>query len=650
MKKKKWTVLVGAGCLTALVLLLLAVVAGLVIAKRVLKPEKIRVMAEQRLSTALGQPVHIASMKMSLLPLPSVRAAGIMIGKPGGTSAVPLSLEELVVHPRIMPLLGGKLAISSVDLVGLKTRLRRDRSGKWILPIVPPPSGASESSGGSVQIDALRIKDGALEVTDETLRSPSGRVQTFNIHGLDGGWTTRLGTLKADLTGVTGRGGRLTLAFEKSDGHVKASAELKGLEAATLAPMLWHYARLAPSGGTVTITGKAEGGGLDDLTADLDAKLSGVTSPGFGVASASFKPVPVDADITATLVRKNGALTISDLKAALPHTAIEGSGRIGDSGASLDLSTAAMDTRDLPAVMGLLGMAPIPGLSVEGATPLRVKLTVPSGPRPLSASGTASIERLRLATLTLKQVKAPFRLQAGVLTVNPLTFDSYKGKETGSVRLNLNHTPASYQVDTAMTGLDVNAALSANTAVKNTLYGTGSADGKVTGAGFDPGDLKRSLEGTAKVDIRDGVIKNFPLLAAINRVLRVTGGEGRDTKFDRLKGTFAIGKGKARTEDLKLRAGDLTVVAKGAIRFDLTLNLEALAVFSPEKSKAFTHSVGELRGLTNAQGELQIPLTIKGPVSAPVITPDLSGMVRKKLENKLKDQLKKGVLKDLFGN
>ncbi len=650
MKRKKWTVVVGAGCLAALVVLLLAVVAGFVIAKRVLKPEKIRVMAEQRLSEALGQPVHIASMEMSLLPLPSVRAAGIEIGKPGATSAVPLSLNELVVHPRIMPLLGGKLAIASVDLVGLKTRLRRDRSGRWILPIVPPPSGASESSGGAVQIDALRIKDGVLEVTDDTLRSPSGRVQTFEVRNLDGGWTTHLGTLKADLSGAIGQGGSLSLSFEKGDGHISAAARLEGLRAEALAPMLWHYARLAPSGGTVTITGKAEGKALDDLTASVEAKLSGVTSPGFGVPSASFKPVPVDGDITASLARKNGAIAIRDLKAKLPHTVIDGTGEVGDSGASLNLSSGTVDARDLPALMGLLGMAPIPGLSVEGKAPLQVKLRVPSGPQPLSASGTASIERLKLATLTLKQVKAPFRLQAGVLTLAPLTFDSYKGKETGSVRLNLNHTPASYAVDTTMTGLDVNAALSANTAVKDTLYGQGDAQGSVTGAGFDAGDLKRSLEGTAKVDIRDGVIKNFPLLAAINRVLRVTGGEGKDTKFDRLKGTFTLGKGKARTDDLKLRAGDLTVLAKGAIRFDLTLNLEALAVFSREKSKVYTHSVGELGRLTNDQGELQIPLSIKGSVSAPVITPDLSGVVRKQLENKLKDQLKKGVLKDLFGN
>lgn len=637
----KW-IIIGAGILGCL----LALAAGLLLlAGRALDKNKLRGMAEARLTQALGRSVTIAALDYSLFPVPVIRARGIKLAQPVDKAALPLSLSGFEVWPEIMPLLSGRVVITRVDVDGLDFALHRDRTGHWQLPIGPSRGEPSGGKAATLEIGHVRLRNGHALVTDDTLLSPNRRPLSLEIKGLTANWLGGAGgAATTAVSGALAGGGTLKLEFSQGGGF-KAYATLKGVPARTLAPLLWSYVRLAPSSGQIDVEAKASGPGFNSFTADLQARMIALTSPGFGSPTAAFKPLPVTATFKAGLTGGGGSFRIPSLAVSLPHTTVSGSGDVGDKGATVLFTSSSVDNRDLPTVMSLLGIAPIPGLGIEGRVPLAVKVRVPSGPAPFSAAGQASVQRLHFQTLTLERVDAPFAFSRGVLTLSPFTFDAYGGHQRGSVRMDLNRAPMAYSVNTSVDSLDVNAALSANTTAKDKLYGKASAEGAITGAGFDAGALKRTLAGTARVGVKDGVIKNFPLLANINRALKITGGEGKDTNFDSLDGHFVIGGGKAHSDDLFLQAGELRVAAQGDLGLDLTLNFKGVARFSPAKSQEIVGKVGEMKRFLNAKGKLEFPLSISGTVASPSVNVELSEAVKKQLE----DELKKSVLDKLLG-
>ncbi|MEJ2421714.1 MAG: AsmA-like C-terminal region-containing protein, partial [Acidobacteriota bacterium] len=120
---------------------------------------------------------------------------------------------------------------------------------------------------------------------------------------------------------------------------------------------------------------------------------------------------------------------------------------------------------------------------------------------------------------------------------------------------------------------------------------------------------------------------------------------GKDTQFDSLTGDFKIAGGKAHSDNINLKAGEMTVHGAGDLGFNLILDIKGRIVFSPEKTQELVHSVGELSSLVNQKGRLVLPLVISGSVDNPSINIDIKDLLKKKLQKDLKDKL----LQKLFG-
>jgi hypothetical protein len=139
------------------------------------------------------------------------------------------------------------------------------------------------------------------------------------------------------------------------------------------------------------------------------------------------------------------------------------------------------------------------------------------------------------------------------------------------------------------------------------------------------------------------VVRNFPLLSAINRALRLAEGEGRDTRFERLSATLTFpgagassADGHAMTDDLVMVARDVRVEAAGRLGFDRSLDLAGQAVLSPARSAEAIRSIRELSGLRNDRGELELPLTIRGTVDDPAFGIDLKSLAARSLKEELR--------------
>lgn len=343
----------------------------------------------------------------------------------------------------------------------------------------------------------------------------------------------------------------------------------------------------------------------------------------------------VEADLQAI----GGRVKVSSLTGRLGESVVTGSTNMGPEGVELRLRSESIHAADVPALFALAGMQASPLLSIEGKAPFEMTISFPPGFATHRVTGKAAIDRVKFGTLAFENLQTPFHLEQGVFTLDPLSFTTYGGRQLGSVSVDLNRSVPVYTIRTSVNGLDVNQALSANTTMKNFLAGAGRLAGNVRGSGNTAATLERTLTGTLEFELKDGVIRNFPLLAALNQALGITPGTDRDTKFQSLSGTATLGGGIARTNNLVLRAGQLSLTGKGTMGFDQRLNLALVASASPGMSSQLLQRVGMLKSLSNDRGQVTFPVKVTGTTTAPQITPDLGSIAKKQVEGKVEKGL-----------
>lgn len=201
------------GCLVGLLVALALAVAGVVLVRLALNPDNLRRLAESRLSAALGQPVSIGRMGVSLFPTPSVEGAEIRVGSGSAAAAPSVSLTSLRIVPRVSTLLSSRVVVDRVEVRGLSLRALRGKDGKWSLPLPSrsaPAQGAAGDGGGasdatSVDISRIAVEDASLLVVDEGQppgASPAGLRHVSAVMVVQGG-TARLESLSGAIGGST---------------------------------------------------------------------------------------------------------------------------------------------------------------------------------------------------------------------------------------------------------------------------------------------------------------------------------------------------------------------------------------------------------------------------------------------------------------
>jgi uncharacterized protein involved in outer membrane biogenesis len=356
-------------------------------------------------------------------------------------------------------------------------------------------------------------------------------------------------------------------------------------------------------------------------------------------AGQSAPSVTVDA-IAATLQADARGVVLQAVSGKVGGSRLTGSGRIGADGTALSFTWEDLRPDDVPKLFALVGAPPRPGVIVEGERPLTFELT--RGKTGMDLKGSLAASRIVLPPLTLTAFKSPFGYAGDEFSFSPIQFTAYKGAFQGRAGASPAAMPATWSVNGTLEHLDLEEMLSATTSLGRKLAGTGRLAFDVTGRRDLPAATGAS--GTISAALSKGVIRDFPLLASINRALEITEGTGEDTNFERLAGRFALGGGRATTRDLELVAGSLTLNMAGTIGLESqTLDLKGAARFSREKSKELSETSKHVSGAKNEKGEVEIPITIGGTLA----TPEFGVEVGKILANAAKKELERGIKREL---
>lgn len=628
----------------------------------------------------LGREVTIGSIGVTLRGGLGVRVADVRVADDPRIGGDFLRAAEVRVSVRLLPALFGRYEIRRITLGAPVVTVIRDADG-WNVDSLGreraarPPRDRAEprerSEGLAVLVSLLEVRDGEVRYVDRR-RDPPGELTARQV-GLSLSDASLARPIAVELTAallasepnlrLAGRVGPVGDPPDPSHMPVDLALELSDVDAGAL-PAVAAALDLVPprdlvAAGPVSLRGRAHGP-LPQLAveATLDAGRAEVRW-GRGVSKAGG--VALDAEVSG--VRDGDALAVRAARLALGDAEMRAAGSlrpgtpwVADLTLDADGAPLAALAAAVPAAATMdVGGAIDAHLTVQGALaedpPPAVQGTITlSGVRARRAGDTHGLSDLqatiavqdgvaRLPTTTFRIGDAPvevagaFTLAERLLTVERLAAEAFDGRleASGSVAFGDGRRPR-FAVDASARNVALQPLLAARGArAAEHLEGHLDATVALAGLGFRREAVRRTLTGSARLDVRDGVLRG---LNVVDQVLGSVVGIGpermatlvparlrtqrpdlfgaADTRFEELGATVRIADGRARTDDLTLRTSAYSVTGRGRIDFAGDVDLVATFVASRELTADILASVKHARWVTNDRQLVEVPFRVAG--------------------------------------
>jgi AsmA protein len=260
-----------------------------------------------------------------------------------------------------------------------------------------------------------------------------------------------------------------------------------------------------------------------------------------------------------------------------------------------------------------------------------------------NASGTIKIGALQVARIKAGDINAKFRLVNGKLDVSPHSAKLYQGSTAGALMLDANGNRYALQENLSAVSI---GPLLRDLADKDALEGRGNLTLDLSSSGNSTSALKKALNGTARVNLKDGAIKGINLAETFRKTKSALGAKGtteqgaskqEKTDFSELSASFAIRNGIARNDDLMLKSPFLRLSGKGDINIGAdSIDYLARATVVSTAGGQGGKDLAELRGLT-------VPVHLSGPYDALKYRVDFGAMAGEAAKEKARDAVTKAI-------
>ena len=394
---------------------------------------------------------------------------------------------------------------------------------------------------------------------------------------------------------------------------------------------------------------------LDGVRAELPLPPLGTSTPSSGGSASSGSPVEIvsidEVRITNIEVVSGGRTLRGDIE-AVPHgnaitlkrvalaaedTSIEATGEISDLSGPAGRIDIKAGTLDLTKLLDFLATFS----SESGMTGAASQQAAPK-PSAIDLTVALNAERALFGGLTLDKLAGTARVTHEGVRLDPVEFGVFGGQLTGSVALSTAAT-STFKLAAALSNVDVAAAM-AHAGSAGTM--TGRLSGRLDLSGnADAANVADTARGTARVDIRDGIVKNLGLvrtiIVATSKRADAKAGATGDERFTRLGATLNIANGTAQTSDLRFESPDVLLSGAGSVRLDASaINLKGKV----QLSDALSQQAGtDLVRYTQEQGRVTLPVTVTGSAQSPSVQIDMAGVAGRAVQNKVNEEIKKGL-------
>ncbi|MGH7360461.1 MAG: AsmA family protein [Candidatus Methylomirabilales bacterium] len=627
--------LAGGGLL--LLLLLLLLVPSLIPANRY------RALIAAKAGEALGRPVSVGGVRLTILPGLGAEATDLSIGEDPAFGREPfLRAKAAQVRVAFLPLLRGRVEVSRAILEAPRLTLVRDTRGQWNVTSLgaskpggtprATPSRGSEPPGGPFPLfpSRLDLTEGAVTVRNlqkkgtVTLRDvevsfrqgEGSRPTSFRLRAA-------LGEQSPASLSVIGEAGPWPPEADLKTIPLSLEVKARRLSFDHVAPLLDLAALGLSTAGTADLDLRLRGKvGAAKLEGSLDfaalalrvgqAFSKGPGEPGKLTLAGSVGGDRVDLTRLELLLKGaevRGSLSVE--KFAAPRV-------------EFDLASPALDLNRFLA----LPTARAASLPRAWAAPAPPAPSLPA----LTAAGRLRVDRLAYGDLSLSRLSTRVELGKGSLSASEFSAGLEGGTVQGGAGIRLGAVPE-VKVSVTLRGVQTAPLFKALLKPDWTLDGTMGLHLAAKGRGLSLEDLLKTAEGSGQLAVEDGRLRGYRpaerLEEALGPLLAARGISLKLDRFERLTGSYALAAGSLRTTDLLLVQGENRMAASG--RYGLT-----------DRSLDFDVVARTPRGSVDAK--------VLGTADKPRVLPG-AGAIQKKLGRELEKRLGPGgaaPLQDLF--
>jgi AsmA protein len=283
----------------------------------------------------------------------------------------------------------------------------------------------------------------------------------------------------------------------------------------------------------------------------------------------------------------------------------------------------------------------------------------PAGPQPeqpidfsplkkLDVKGSVRIGELIAANIKSYNVSVEIMARNGRLDLEPIAADLYQGNVKGmaSVDANTNRIV----VKQTLAGISIGPLLR-DAIQQDLLEGRGNVELDVTTTGSLVSELKKALNGTARIELKDGAIKGIDIAQSLRKAKSLFAGgtseeqaavAGGKTNFSELTASFVIKNGIAHNSDLLAKSPFLRLTGEGDINIpESSLNYLAKAAIVASSAGQDGKELAELQGLT-------VPVRASGPFTALKYKVEVSSIFGDSAKQELKET--KDLIKNNIGD
>lgn len=270
----------------------------------------------------------------------------------------------------------------------------------------------------------------------------------------------------------------------------------------------------------------------------------------------------------------------------------------------------------------------------------------------LRANGNLRVGALKVANINATNVRVDLRAANGKLELSPIAASLYGGSTNGALTITAAR-PARFAVRQNLSGIHVGPLLK-DALGKDPIEGKGNVQLDVSTSGATFEQIKKGLDGNARLELRDGAIRGVNIAQTVrNAKAKIdtirgkeseqqaqsgTGSANEKTDFSELSGSFRITNGVARNEDLSIKSPLIRVAGSG----DIDLGADRIDYLARTTVVSTLQGQGgpELQALKG----LTIPVRLSGPFNAIGWRIDVAGMASELARQKLDER--KGELKE----
>ncbi len=600
---------------------------------------------------------------LSVIPWVALKFGPGSLANPPGFSAEPfLSFTHASARVRLLPLLLRRLEIARVQLEGLDLRLQKNAAGRgnWQrveLGPAPAKSGAAHTEGASalpllanirivngrvtgegISVENFNLETGSLaadrhipvNLTFDARRAPAGEQLSLNAK-FDLSQEAAQKPLRFSAVNMSGT---LVRADDRRPAHWDLTAPEIDLDVPqqTLAAPAFN---LSYSG--AHFTGRAQ---ATRIIADLSVTGSASLAPlllreieprlGFSLPQTRDPKALAQLSATADFTYDSQTLALTHLQLRLDDTQIQGNLKLlaGEAPAlqfDLDVDQIDLDRYRAPQGGAVARQAESPADSAKSA-------------QAWNASGTLRIRSAKFARLALSDVRVGVAAKNHVLHLSPIDAQLDAGRLSGDITVDRQGPTPTLSIDTQLTRIDM-LRLLANTAGKGRLSGRATLNLNATAQGAGMDAMLKTLTGHLDADLADGALEGIDVgyeISVAQALIDKSSAPPRDstgrTPFQAFKLSAQISNGVAETHDLSIASQALKVAGQGSANLStkgIDLKLLASLVTAPARTT-------------------DIPLKVTGTWAAPKVRPDIGGLAKDQLKQKLQDILKKNGLQGLF--